>query len=105
MERKRKEDETRVKEETKKEVEKIREEAIRETSEKARLEKLEYEKKISDMQKSLEDAQRKGKQGSQQLQGDVVEIELEEQLRTTFPNDKISSVQMGISQTEALTSS
>lgn len=47
------------------------------------------------MQKSAEDVQRKGKRGSQQLQGDVVELELEEQLKLTFPNDKISPVVTG----------
>ncbi len=82
-------------EERKKEEEKIKEETEKIASEKFHNERLEYEKKIRDMQKSAEELQRKGKQGSQQLQGDVVEIELEEQLRTTFPNDKISSVVTG----------
>jgi hypothetical protein len=86
-------------EEQKKEQEKISEK-IKEETEKAAAdkfhnEKLQYEKKIKDMQVAAENVQRKGKQGSQQLQGDVVEIELEEQLKAAFPNDKISPVVTG----------
>src|SRR3989344_4876139 len=47
-----------------------------------------FEKKISDMQKALEEAQRKGKQGSQQLQGEVLELDLEEKLKSHFPMDE-----------------
>ena len=76
--------------------EKIKEEALKENSEKHRMERLEYEKKINDMQKALEDAQRKGKQGSQQLQGDVLERDLEERLREAFPYDEFKPVPTGI---------
>lgn len=83
------------KEEREKSEEKIKEETLKEASEKSRLDKLEYEKKISDMQKALEDAQRKGKQGSQQLQGEVLELDLEEKLRKLFPNDEFVPVPKG----------
>lgn len=76
--------------------EKIKESAIKEISEKSRLEKLEFEKKISDMQKALEDAQRKGKQGSQQLQGDILEKDLENRLKEAFPNDDFRPVPTGV---------
>lgn len=76
--------------------EKIKESAIKEVSEKSRLEKLEFEKKISDMQKALEDAQRKGKQGSQQLQGDILEKDLENRLKEAFPNDDFRPVPTGV---------
>lgn len=76
--------------------EKIKEEAVKEVSQKSHLEKLEFEKKISDMQKALEEAQRKGKQGSQQLQGEVLELELEQRLKTTFPNDEFLPVPKGV---------
>ncbi|MCL5435166.1 MAG: DUF2130 domain-containing protein [Patescibacteria group bacterium] len=75
---------------------KIKEEAIKEVSQKSRLEKLEFEKKISDMQKALEEAQRKGKQGSQQLQGEVLELDLEQRLKTAFPNDEFLPVPKGV---------
>lgn len=76
--------------------EKIKQEAVREVSQKSRLEKLEFEKKISDMQKALEEAQRKGKQGSQQLQGEVLELDLEQRLKATFPNDEFLPVPKGV---------
>jgi hypothetical protein len=74
----------------------IKEETAKEISEKHRFERLEYEKKINDMQKALEEAQRKGKQGSQQLQGDVLERDLEERLREAFPYDDFRPVPTGI---------
>lgn len=83
-------------EERVKREEKIREDVSKEVSDKARLEKLEYEKKINDMQKALEDAQRKGKQGSQQLQGEVLELDFENQLKSTFPNDEFLPIPKGV---------
>lgn len=80
------------KEEREKRETKIREEE----AEKSRLDKLAYEKKLSDMQKSLEEAQRKGKQGSQQLQGDVLEVDLETRLKEAFPNDDFKPVPTGM---------
>lgn len=82
--------------ELKEKEEQIKLDAVKEVSEKSRLEKLEFEKKISDMQKALEDAQRKGKQGSQQLQGEVLELDLEQKLIATFPNDEFVPVPKGV---------
>lgn len=75
---------------------KIWNDATKEITEKTRMEKLEYEKKISDMQRALEEAQRKGRQGSQQLQGDVLELDLENRLRESFPYDEFKPVPTGI---------
>src|SRR3990167_9730397 len=80
----------------KEDEEKIREQTSKEASEKHRLEKLEFEKKINDMQKALEEAQRKGKQGSQQLQGEVLELDLEAQLKAQFPHDEFAPVPKGV---------
>ncbi len=74
----------------------IKLQAQKEASETSRLEKKEYEKKLSDMQKALEDAQRKAKQGSQQLQGEVLELDLEEKLKQTFPSDEFVPVPKGV---------
>jgi len=82
--------------EAKENEEKIKQEAVKEVSQKSRLEKLEFEKKINDMQKALEEAQRKGKQGSQQLQGEVLELDLEQRLKATFPNDEFLPVPKGV---------
>lgn len=76
--------------------EKAKEQGLKEATEKARLEKLEFEKKISDMQKALEDAQRKAKQGSQQLQGEVLELDLEEKLKKAFPQDEFVPIPKGV---------
>lgn len=78
------------------EIEKIKEEADKNASEKARLKELELEKKLRDTQKALEDAQRKSKQGSQQLQGEILELDLEENLKLTFVFDEFLPVPKGI---------
>ncbi len=77
------------------EADKIREEVSRSADEKYRLKTLEQEKKIADMQKSLDEAQRKAAQGSQQNQGEVLELDLENRLREEFPIDDISEVKKG----------
>lgn len=61
-----------------------------------RLKEKEKDKMIEDLKKSLEDAQRKATQGSQQLQGEVAELDLEETLRHTFPSDVIEPIGKGV---------
>lgn len=78
------------------EEEKIREQATKEATASARLEKLELEKKLNDTQKALDDAQRKVKQGSGQLRGDILEQDLELTLKEAFPNDAFKPVPTGI---------
>jgi hypothetical protein len=63
--------------------------------ERASLDKAELLKKIEDMQQKLAEAQQKGQQGSQQLQGEVLELEIEERLRDAFPLDSIEEVKKG----------
>ena len=55
----------------------------------------EYKKKIEDAQKANEDLRRKLDQGSQQLQGEVLELELEQVLATSFLHDQIDEVKKG----------
>lgn len=74
---------------------KIREEVSKNADERYRLKSLEQEKKIADMQKSLDEAQRKAAQGSQQNQGEVLELDLEARLREEFPLDDITEVKKG----------
>lgn len=57
---------------------------------------MEKEKIISDLRKALDDARRKADQGSQQTQGEVVELQLEELLRSTFPSDTIEPIGKGV---------
>jgi hypothetical protein len=77
------------------EASKIREEAKKNADEEHRLKILEMEKKLTDTQKSLADAQRKAEQGSQQNQGEVLELDLENDLRMEFPMDEITDVKKG----------
>lgn len=78
------------------EREKIKSSAIQEIEEKDKFKFAEYEKRISDMDKALVEARRKGSQGSQQLQGEVLELELENTLKREFPNDQIEPVEKGV---------
>ena len=55
----------------------------------------EYKKKIDDAQKANEDLRRKLDQGSQQLQGEVLELELEHMLGGVFFHDLIDEVKKG----------
>jgi hypothetical protein len=55
----------------------------------------EKENQISGMQRQIEDLRRKAEQGSQQLQGETLELELESRLRARFPRDLIEPVPKG----------
>lgn len=74
---------------------KIREAAAREADERQRFNMAARDKTIADLQKALDEAQRKAAQGSQQLQGEVLELDLEQQLREEFPYDDIAEVKKG----------
>jgi len=75
---------------------KIREEVQKMADEKQRLNLAAKEKTITDLQKALDDAQRKAAQGSQQLQGEILELDLEEALARNFRDDDISPVAKGV---------
>jgi hypothetical protein len=64
-------------------------------AERGRLREAELQKTIDDMRSKLEEAQRKSAQGSQQLQGEVLELLLEEALAEAFPLDTIAEVRKG----------
>jgi hypothetical protein len=54
-------------------------------AEQQRLKDAEKERQLADMRRQIEDLKRKADQGSQQLQGEAGEDELESILRATFP--------------------
>jgi hypothetical protein len=56
----------------------------------------EKQKKIDDLAKQLDDAKRRLEQGSQQLQGEVQELDLENSLKETFPQDIIEPIGKGV---------
>jgi hypothetical protein len=72
-----------------------REQARKEVEEQQRLKVAEKELIITSMQKQIEELKRKSEQGSQQLQGEVQELELEALLRAKFPLDTIEPVPKG----------
>jgi hypothetical protein len=72
-----------------------RTQAQRAAEESLKLKMLEKEEMISSMQKKIEELKQKAEQGSQQLQGEVQELELENLLRVKFPFDAIEPVAKG----------
>jgi len=58
---------------------------------------LELEKKIKDQETLVDEMKRKAEQGSQQLQGEVQELMIEDFLRGTFPSDEIGEIKKGVS--------
>lgn len=75
---------------------KIREAASKEADERQRLNLAARDKTIADLQKSLQEAQRKAAQGSQQLQGEVMELDFEKALAEAFRDDEIAPVAKGV---------
>jgi hypothetical protein len=72
-----------------------RDQAKKEAEETLKLKVLEKEQTIASMQKQLEELHRKAEQGSQQLQGEVLELQLEASLAAKFPQDRIAPVPKG----------
>jgi hypothetical protein len=73
-----------------------REQARKEVEGELKLKVAEKEQTISSMQKQIEELKRRAEQGSQQLQGEVMGLELESLLRTRFPRDTIEPVPKGV---------
>lgn len=72
-----------------------RDQARREVEEEQRLKVAEKEQTIAAMQKQIEELKRRAEQGSQQLQGEVQELDLENLLRSRFAFDLIEPVPKG----------
>ena len=73
----------------------VRSKARQEAEEGLKLKVMEKDQTIASMQKKIEELKQKAEQGSQQLQGEVQELELENLLRTKFPFDAIEPVPKG----------
>ncbi|MCC8976244.1 DUF2130 domain-containing protein [Bradyrhizobium brasilense] len=76
-------------------VDPIQVKAKQEADEAARLRVAERDKTIESMTRTIEELKRKAEQGSQQSQGEVLELELEELLRGRFPTDLIEPIGKG----------
>jgi hypothetical protein len=73
----------------------VRDKARLEAEEALKAKVTEKETQIAGMQRQIEELRRKAEQGSQQLQGEALEIELEFLLRSRFPRDLIEPVAKG----------
>jgi hypothetical protein len=73
----------------------VRSQARKEAEDSLKLKALEKDHMIASMQQKIEELKQKAEQGSQQLQGEVQELELENMLRSKFPFDSIEPVAKG----------
>jgi hypothetical protein len=80
----------------------IREEALTQAAEEHRLRDAEKDKKLRDALKMNEELSRKLQQGSPQMQGEVLELELEDVLRDCCRLDEILPVPTGVSGADVL---
>lgn len=79
----------------KSELETARTKGKREAEEELNLKIKDKDETITSMQRQIEDLKRRAEQGSQQHQGEVLELEIEGLLRSNFPHDSIEPVGKG----------
>lgn len=75
---------------------KIQQQAAKAAADASALKEAEKDKLISDLRREIGDLQRKSEQGSQQIQGEVLEEELEQLLAQRFPGDQVCPVPKGV---------
>ena len=73
----------------------VRLKAKNEADDELKLKVTERDQQITSMQRQIEELKRKAEQGSQQLQGEVLELEVEAMLQLNFPMDGIEPVAKG----------
>lgn len=74
----------------------IEESAFRRAADQQSLIDREKDQRLEQMKRQIEDLKRKAEQGSQQLQGEVLELDLEERLSAMFPLDNFKAVAKGV---------
>jgi hypothetical protein len=77
------------------ELESVRRLAQQQVEEEMRLRVKDKDDAIQGLRRQIDELKRKAEQGSQQAQGEVLEIQAEQQLRTRFPMDEIQPVPKG----------
>lgn len=85
-----------------KQLEDARLKLVQETEARSNLKIAEKENIIQQLKKQLTEAQQKADQGSMQLQGEVAELELENDLRRKYPDDCITEVSKGANGADLL---
>lgn len=83
-------------------LEAIRLKAKAEAEDAMALKLRENETQMTSMRKTIEDLQKKAEQGSQQLQGEAQELELEAMLRARFPFDQFEPISKGVHGADVL---
>ncbi len=78
------------------ERQKIREETRKQVEQDRQLADRQKDEKIASLINQIDDLKRKAEQGSQQSQGEAMELVLEDQLRAAFPHDLIEPVPKGV---------
>lgn len=78
------------------ECKKIEQTTFKKFQEEHSLRDAEKDKKLADALKQAEEFKRKLEQGSQQSQGEILEVELEELLKREFPFDTIDAISKGV---------
>lgn len=73
----------------------IREEACKSAAENERLKLAEKEKLIADLQREIRNLKQRAEQGPTQLQGEVLELDIEARLKEQFPRDLLEEVARG----------
>ena len=76
-------------------ISEVREKTKAEIEGELKLKVSEKEEQIQSMQRQIEELRRKAEQGSQQLQGEAMELELEQELAAKFPHDSVEPVPKG----------
>jgi len=84
------------------EREKIRTEAKQQIDEEHLMKDAEKEKMVVDLRKQIDELKRKAEQGSQQAQGEVQELALEDLLASSFPTDTVEPIAKGVRGGDAL---
>ena len=74
---------------------KLTEDALKAADEQHRLRDSDKDKMIDGLRATIDELKRKAEQGSQQAQGETLELDMEQQLRDAFPYDTIEPVPKG----------
>lgn len=80
----------------------IEKKALEIFTEEHRLKDAEKDKQMADMRRQIDDLKRKSEQGSARIQGEVLELDLEDFLRRQFPIDEVFPVPTGIRGADVL---
>ncbi|HEV8292071.1 MAG TPA: DUF2130 domain-containing protein [Tepidisphaeraceae bacterium] len=76
-------------------TEAVKESVARAKDEEFRLKEMETARKMDEMKRQIDELKRKAEQGSQQTQGEVLEVDLEGRLKRCFEEDEVVEVAKG----------